>query len=350
MGGVVPLGYEVKERKLVIVPEEAEKVHYIFKRYLELGSVYALEADLASKGIRTKERTLKDGRPFGGKNFSRWALYLMLANRIYLGEITHRGKAYPGEHDAIIDTEIFERVRSLLVGNRVDHRHAIRAEHPSLLAGILWDNEGRRMTPNHANKKGARYRYYISRKDKERLSLPVHRVPAGDIENLVTHQLCRQMDIAWDTPSPARELILEHIDRIIVHPDHIDIRFLGIDEPVKVNASLVRCSGETRIATAPENQPSARRDAALIKLLVRAHQARKALTDPSHPSLETAATSMQISNQYFCTLLRLSYLAPDITAAILEGRQPAFLNRQYLARITNLPVDWASQRIMLGFT
>lgn len=100
----------------------------------------------------------------------------------------------------------------------------------------------------------------------------------------------------------------------------MDIRFHGIGEPVKVNASLVRCSGETRIATAPENQPSARRDAALIKLLVRAHQARKALADTAHPSIEAAATSMRISNQYFCTLLRLSYLGPDITGAILDGR------------------------------
>ena len=349
MGGVVPLGYEVRDRKLVIVPEESERVRHIFARYLELGSVYALQAELAAQGIRTKTRTLKDGRIYGDQNFSRGALYQMLANRIYLGKITHRGKAYPGEHEGIIDAATFEQVRALLAGNRVDHRHAVHAEHPSLLAGILWDSEGRRMSPNHANKNGARYRYYISCKDKERLSLPVHRVPAGDIENLVIHQLHRHTDAEWDTPSPAREVILQYIEQIKVHPDRIAIRFAGNDEPVAVDASLVRCSGETRIATASDDWPTARRDPSLIKLIVRAHQARKALGDPENRSLEAAASSMGLSSQYYCSLLRLSYLAPDITAAILDGRQPAHLNRQFLARVNNLPIDWASQREMLGF-
>ena len=95
MGGVVPLGYEVRDRKLIIVPEEAERVRHIFARYLELGSVYALQAELVAQGIRTKARTLKDGRAFGNTNFSRGSMYQMLANRIYLGEITHRGKACP---------------------------------------------------------------------------------------------------------------------------------------------------------------------------------------------------------------------------------------------------------------
>jgi hypothetical protein len=271
-------------------------------------------------------------------------------------QVTHRCElsqsleaVYPGEHEGIIDAATFEQVRALLAGNRVDHRHAVHAEHPSLLAGILWDSEGRRMSPNHANKNGARSRYYISCKDKERLSLPVHRVPAGDIENLVIHQLHRHTDAEWDTPSPAREVILQYIEQITVHPDRIVIRFTGIEDQVTVNASLVRCSGETRIATASNDWPNARRDPALIKLIVRAHQARKALADPESRSLEAAASSMGLSSQYYCSLLRLSYLAPDITAAILDGRQPARLNRQFLARINNLPIDWASQREMLGF-
>ncbi|MBK9011266.1 MAG: hypothetical protein IPM87_11430 [Novosphingobium sp.] len=103
------------------------------------------------------------------------------------------------------------------------------------------------------------------------------------------------------------------------------------------------------MATASANWPNARRDPSLIKLIVRAHQAKKALAEPANPSLEAAASSMGLSNQYFCSLLRLGYLAPDITVAILDGRQPAHLNRQYLARINNLPIDWSSQREMLGF-
>ena len=157
---------------------------------------------MAAQGIRTKARTFKDGRVYGDMNFSRGALYQMLANRIYLGEITHRDKAYPGEHEGIVDAATHEQVSALLAGNRVIHRHAAHAGHPSLLAGILWDGEGRRMTPNHANKNGTRYRYYISCKDKERLSLPVHRLPAGDIENLVINQLRSHTDASWGHPPP----------------------------------------------------------------------------------------------------------------------------------------------------
>ena len=144
-------------------------------------------------------------------------------------------------------------------------------------------------------------------------------------------------------------MILQYIGQITVHPDCIVIRFFGIEEPVTVTASLIRCSGETRIAAASGDWPNARRDPSLIKLLVRAHQARKALADPDNRSLEAAASSMSLSSQYFCSLLRLSYLAPDITAAILDGRQPAHVNRQFLARINSLPIDWAGQREMLGF-
>lgn len=349
MGGVVPLGYEVKDRKLLIVPEEAERVRHIFGRYLELGSVYVLQRELAAAGILTKRRTLKDGRIYGGCNFSRGALYQMLANRIYLGEITHRGKSYPGEHDGIIDAQTFDRVRNLLAHKRVGNRNAVHARQPSILAGILWDSDGRRMSPSHASKSGARYRYYVSLKDKERLKLPVHRVPAGDLENLVIKALKQHGNVDWETSLLSRQMIGSQIDKITVHSDRIIIALTGTQEPLTIMASLVRCSGETRIAAPSLDWPSARRDRSLIKLIVRSHQARQALTDPELASVDAAASSMGLSRQYYCTLLRLGYLAPDITTAILDGRQPAHLNRQFLARINNLPMDWAGQRQVLGF-
>ena len=349
MGGTVPLGYEVKDRKLLVVPAEADKVRHIFDRYLALGSVYDLQAELAADEILTKSRVLKDGRNYGDKNFSRGGLYQMLRNRIYRGEITHRGKSYPGEHDGIIDADIFDRVGERLSGNQVKQKHAAHAEHPSLFAGIIWDGDGRRLTPNHANKSGVRYRYYISRKDKERLDLPIVRVPAGDIENLLIHQLQQHSDVSWDGPRPARELILATIRRVTIHRDRVVIEFIDRAEPVSIPATLIRCSGEKRIAAAPENYLHPRPDAALIKLIVRAHQANRALADPTNPTVEAAATAMAVSTPYFCSLLRLAHLAPDITTAILDGRQPAHLNRQFLARTNNLPIDWQGQREMLGF-
>jgi hypothetical protein len=129
----------------------------------------------------------------------------------------------------------------------------------------------------------------------------------------------------------------------------VAIEFIGSDEPTSIPATLVRCSGEKRIAAAPEHYAHPRHDPALIKLVVRAHQARRALAEPANLSLDAAALSMGVSTPYFCSLLRLAHLAPDITTAILDGRQPAHLNRQFLARINNLPIDWQGQREMLGF-
>jgi site-specific DNA recombinase len=103
MGGQPPLGYDVKERKLVVNEAEAATVGRIFRRYLELGSVRALKATLDQEGVVSKLRAAADGSPYGGKSFSRGALYLMLQNRIYRGEIVHKGAAYPGEHARIVD-------------------------------------------------------------------------------------------------------------------------------------------------------------------------------------------------------------------------------------------------------
>ena len=350
MGGVVPLGYAVKDRKLLIVPDEAEKVRTIFTRYLELGSVYLLQADLAEKVILTKRRMLKDGRIYGGCNFSRGSLYQMLANRIYLGDIVHQGKAYPGEHEGIIDRDRFEEVRSLMSSNRVRRKHGAHAEYASLLAGVIWDGEGRRMTPDHASKQGKRYHYYASQSDKERLELPIHRLPAGEIERLVSRQLSQFQEASWDGPFPSRELVLQHIEKVIVYADRIDILFFEAEKPVTIKASLIRCGGEVRIDAPSTDWPDARRDPSLIKLIVRARQAREALRDPAITSIDEAASSMDISKQYFCRLLRLGHLAPDITAAILDGKQPAHINRQFLARVNNLPLDWAGQREKLGFS
>ncbi|MEO7383714.1 MAG: recombinase family protein [Novosphingobium sp.] len=313
---------------------------HIFDRYLALGSVYALQAELATVRIVTKARMLKDGRNYGDRNFSRGGIYQMLRNWIYRGQITHHDKFCPGEHDAITEAKIFDRTALMLDGNKVVHKQAGYAEHPSLFAGIIWDNDGRRPTPNHANKNGARYRYCVSQKDKERLHLPIFRIPAGDIEYLLIRQLGKHTDASWVGPRPSREQVLATVRKITIHPDRIEIELSDRDEPVLIAACLVRCSGEKRIAAAPQDYGHPRRDPALIKLIVREHQADKALAEPTNATLDAAATSMGLSIPYFGSLLRLAHLAPDITTRILDGRQPAHLNRQKLARINNLPIDW----------
>ena len=192
MGGLPSLGYDVQNRKLVVNEEEASTVVHIFRRYVELRSVRVLQEELDAAGIRSKRRILADGTPFGGQKLSRGALYLMLQNRIYRGEITHKGNAYPAEHQPIVDEVLWDQVQAILAENRVDRATGADAKQPSLLAGLIFDESGERLTPSHAVKKGTRYRYYVSRslivgtaKDKS----TGRRIPAANLETLVITKL-----------------------------------------------------------------------------------------------------------------------------------------------------------------
>ncbi len=183
MGGVVPLGYETRERKLIVNEAEAGTVRLIFERYLELGSLGDLAAELDRRQIRSKRRQSADGQVHGGRPFTRGALSHLLQNRLYIGKISHKGDVFLGEHDAIVASGTWDEVQALLQNHRRDHDLGMRAEQPSLLAGMIFEGEGRPMTPSHASKGARRYRYYVTREpgDGDR---PL-RLPAGDIENLV---------------------------------------------------------------------------------------------------------------------------------------------------------------------
>jgi site-specific DNA recombinase len=349
MGGVVPLGYRVGNRKLIVVPDEADRVRQIFKRYLQLGSVYALQAELADQGIRTKQRIGRDGRRMGDAQFSRGALYQMLRNRIYLGEICHKGTAHPGDHDAIVDAELFARVGDLLDSSRNDHAAGVNADHPSLLCGIIWDADGRRMAPAHSNKRGVRYRYYVSQQDKDRLKIKPLRIPAGDLEGIILSQLALRLG-TMPMAMIKRDELRSHVKRVVINRDQITITFLGPygNARVEVPATWVQRGNERILLPPPGQQAMGRPDPALLKLLVRAHQARQHLS--ASESVAAAAKAMSLNQRYFSVLVKLAFLAPDIQAAILDGHQPLQLNRQRLARITSMPMCWSAQRRLLGFT
>src|SRR5262245_33666852 len=192
MGGNVPLGYDVKDRKLIVNEAEALTVRLIFRRYAELGSVALLKAELDRTGIVSKRREGASGVLSGGKRFSRGALYLMLQNRLYRGEVAHKGQIYPGQHEAIIDAELWQIVQDNLEANRQERSLAVGAEAPSLLAGLIIDSDGTRLSPTHAVKKGKRYRYYVSTAlitDSRPKHPKGRRIPAGDIEGLVLDRL-----------------------------------------------------------------------------------------------------------------------------------------------------------------
>src|SRR5467141_1355789 len=162
MGGNVPLGYDANERTLILNPAEAKTVRRIFALYRELGCVRRVKEEADRLGLRTKRSTTASGTERGGRSFSRGHIYHLLSNPIYIGEIAHKGQLYPGQHPALIDAETWTAVRDQLVTNASDHRRKANAAEPSLLAGVLVDAQGERLTPSHAVKKGRRYRYYVS--------------------------------------------------------------------------------------------------------------------------------------------------------------------------------------------
>lgn len=188
MGGNVPLGYDVNDRKLLVNTTEAETVRHIFQRYAEFGSVRLLRVELDHHGTVSKRREGAGGRLYGGNRISRGALYTLLQNRTYVGEISHPGKAYPGQHEGIVQRDLWQVVQDKLGTNRHERSLAAGAEEPSLLAGVIVDADGNRMTPTHANKRGKRYRYYVSAPLITAVRREHHkgrRIPAGDIEALV---------------------------------------------------------------------------------------------------------------------------------------------------------------------
>jgi DNA invertase Pin-like site-specific DNA recombinase len=190
-GGPVPLGYNLKEHKLVVNQDEAPIVRQIYRRYLELGCVRKLQAELEERGVLSKRRVSRLGRKSGGVPYSRGALYSILQNRLYLGQIAHRGALYAGQHPAIIDETLWQDVQTRLKANTVAKHTGARAAEPSLLAGLLYDDRGNRLIPSHCRKGGRRYRYYFS---EATLGTgkglgAVRRIPAAELEDLVRRRL-----------------------------------------------------------------------------------------------------------------------------------------------------------------
>ena len=404
MGGVPPLGYRGHDRKLVIIDSEAEIVRAIFCRYAELGSVRLLQEELKARGIKSKAWTSASGRLRGGKLFSRGALYLLLQNRIYRGEIVHNGQSHPGEHELIIDPPLWDAVQAELARSGARRNSGARTRQPSLLAGILFDADGNRMTPSHAVKKGTRYRYYVSRplitnKQTESSGL---RIPAMEIEQLVTSRVrqwlldpgsvyqassarfpdpvtqrrlaARAQEIGKRWPElpmmRSRAILTALIDRIAVSVDQIDIHLrparLGAllhvgatptqgvtDDDMQILSIAVRlrrAGSEIRmLIDGADPFVAARPDARLIKLLLKARRFSATLAGSDGVPFATLAEREGVSRSYFTRVVRLSYLAPDIAQAILDGHQPRDLTADKLLAHSRLPLAWPDQRTALGF-
>ena len=395
MGGNVPLGYAVKDRKLVIVDSDADTVRTIFARYIALRSVVLLHGELASRGIVSPRRVSNSGRTSGGTPFGRGALYNLLRNVVYIGKVRHKDESYPGQHHAIIDSDVFDQAQAILAANRADRLHGTNARDPSLLTGILFDEQGERLSPSHTTKGAKRFRYYVGRNpgaDNSRR----FRIPARELERLligeVSSWLCDAHriegcvagaepdavaleavllsagqsadELGRAPPARVRELLLAIVRRISISETQLAIDIdpaalcdlAGLPAPedgilsarIELPCRLVRRSYEVKLAVTPAGSPGTHVDPSLVKLLVKAHIARAALLEGGGASLADIARDQGHEPHYFTVLVKLSYLAPDITQSIIEGRQPLRLNRQQLARIRKLPIDWQAQRRLIG--
>ncbi len=181
MGGWAPLGYEVRDRKLIIHEADAERVRSIFKRFVQLKSATLLARELVAVGAKNRYGHLLD----------KGVLYRLLNNRVYIGDAVHKGVAYPGEHEAIIDRKLWDQAHAILKQSPRKRAATTRAQTPALLKGLLFGPDGAAMSPTHTRKGGRLYRYYISQSVMKRgtEACPVRQVPAAEIERIVIDQI-----------------------------------------------------------------------------------------------------------------------------------------------------------------
>ena len=181
MGGWTPLGYEVRDRKLLVHEVDAERVRGIFRRFVQLKSATRLARELVAANERTRYGHLLD----------KGVLYKILNNRVYLGEAVHKGTSYPGEHQPIIDRKLWDQVRTILKESPRKRACNARAQTPALLKGLLFGPDGAAMSPTHTRKSGRLYRYYISQTAMKqgRSDCPVKLVPAAELERIIIEQV-----------------------------------------------------------------------------------------------------------------------------------------------------------------
>jgi len=401
MGGLVPLGYEAKEKKLIEEKTSADLVRRIFESYLALGCVARLKAELDGDGTITPRRKTPAGREIGGRPFSRGALYKILNNRIYIGEAVHKGKIYPGEHKGIVPKELWDRVQGKLSGNAATLKQIGKVKGSSLLAGLLLDDRGNKLSPAHAGKAGRCYRYYVSQavlQNRPEEKGSVTRVPAHDLEKLVTERIAsflgspttigekvfmsgddatsqktmldaaERVSSSWSgldegtRPRLVRALMLRAIvssrslivilsrtalRRMLLEPDGADdpeARMINTDpsDELSLDVPTAFRTGSKEIRMVIPAKNGERYDPSLVRALARAYAWKERLLGDEEVSIRSIAAEERITESYVGRILRLAFLAPDIIEAILDSRQPPGLNLDLLR--ARFSTEWFRQR------
>jgi site-specific DNA recombinase len=357
MGGVVPLGYRVEDRALHVVDDHAAIVQSLFRRYLEAGSVVRLKQQLDAEDFRLPVRIYGGGRSTGGRLLSRGHVYKLLSNPIYVGRIAHKGQVHEGQHPPIVPQELWDEVEQ---GLR-DHLGAARTKRTrqssdALLAGKLYDDGGNRMSPTWARKGSKRWRYYVSQAvlqgDKSKAG-SIQRVPAADVETLVTEALGKLSPDRTASQTDIRNLI----DRVVIGRATIRIQLSEVAEendsariltfpwtrlsPYR-KREIIQGANDAKTYARP--MPANAR-AILIEALRDAHRWLDELLSDPCLTLESLASREGRTARSIRMTLSLAFLAPEIVKAAVEGRLPRGFG---LKRLVDLPMAWPDQWRTLG--
>ena len=407
MGGQPPLGYDVRDKMLVVNAEEAQQVRRLFEAYLELGSTKALTAWAIQNNITTKLRIRADGtRRAGGKAFCRGNLHALLHYRTYVGQVAHAGKVYDGNHDAILTRAIWDEVQAKLENLRQSRRVKRVGTRSKALTGLLFDETGDRLTPVHATKQKKRYHYYISRRLIETDSSDASgwRLPAGTVETAVAdgimaflqdtqalvevlqggdhrprieahllNQIIKSVNQLVDQTRKLAEadrlsLVLPLVERIDIRSGHmiIAIRIAALRKEVCLGSppgdgeqgaiynldvpfQVKRRGVETHLVVTNGSTIGHHVDQTLVQSIAKARRWFLELSENATTSVKTIAAREKIAASEVSRQLPLAFLSPTIVTKILQGHQPIDLTTKRLQRLSNLPLDWAEQARLLGF-
>jgi site-specific DNA recombinase len=369
VGGVVPLGYRAKDRKITVVADEAKTVRHIFHRYLDLGSLNLLLTDLRRSGVKTKLRPLSNGRAIGGIPFTRGSLAAFLRNRFYIGEIRYKGEVFPGEQPAVLDRVLFEAVQTQLDRQRTNHAKA-RQKSQSLLTGRIFDARGNRMTPSHAVKNGVRYRYYISSvliQGQAAKAATLNRVPAAEIEALIVSALRKRHAgqanevKAQGSRSPSdQDLISIHIARVDIKPDHLAVQLSGKPDqqggkrdhimvipwrkpPSKRPCEIILPAGGSSHRDSRPIRSETR--VRLVTAIAKGRRWLDALMARTVTNVEQIATTENCTVRQVNMTISLAFLAPNLVQAAVDGRLPRGVG---IANLRDAPTEWSLQYARLG--
>jgi site-specific DNA recombinase len=334
-GGTVPLGYDAKDKKLVINKSEAETVRTIFRLYLELGSFSRLVAEVDRRKIVTKRRNTKVAKYQGGIPFTYGPLAYFFKNRIYIGETHHGGKWFKGEHEAILDRTTFDRVQELLKSNTVKRKVKF-SESGAWLQGKLFDDKGNRMGPSFSSKNGVRYRFYVSTalRGRSHKAGSVTRISAPEIENLIEAALSEKLQAP-------RDEMLEQVETMTVSDGRIR---LALKQSKRKRSSIeIPWTPKPKGAAQVVAPTEAKVDQKLLKSIIRAHAWLDDLSSGRHASIEDLAAAANLHPKVVRQGLRLAFLPRDLTKAVLDGETSIELKQ--IPKL--LPLSWREQQRLI---